>query len=57
MAEAVIAVLLAVAVYLLASLTIAFIRALFSDRKQRKENFKRTFYTFFLEILNPFNWF
>ncbi len=57
MAEAVVVVLLAVAVYLLVSLTIAFIRALFSDRKQRKENFKRTFYTFYLEILNPFNWF
>lgn len=57
MAEAVVVVLLAVAVYLFASLTIAFIHALFSDRKQRKENFKRTFYTFYLEILNPFNWF
>ena len=57
MAEAVVVVLLAVAVYLFVSLTIAFFRALFSDRKQRKENFKRTFFAFFLEILNPFNWF
>lgn len=57
MAEAVVVVLLAVAVYLFVSLTIAFIRTLFSDRKQRKENFKHAFFAFFLEILNPFDWF
>ena len=57
MPDAVLIVLLVFILYFPVCLLIAFIRALFSKKHRRKENFKNTFWTFFLEILNPLNWF
>lgn len=49
-------VLLVLTVYVPFCLLIALMRAVFSGQEQRKENFKLTFWNFFLEILNPFHW-
>ena len=35
---------------------IAVARMVFSKSKNRKQDFKETFWTFFLEMLNPLNW-
>lgn len=50
------AVLLGVLIYAFACVVIAMVRALFSPSEKRKRNFRSTFLSFFLEILNPFHW-
>lgn len=57
MPDTIIVIFLVLLFYLPICVLIAFVRALLSDGRKRKENFKNTFRTFFLEILNPFNWF
>ena len=37
-------------------LLIAFVRAMLPGKRSRRSRFKDTFWTFFLEILNPLNW-
>lgn len=43
--------------YLIICLFIAGIRSMFSAKGKKMKNFKTTFWSFFLEILNPLNWF
>ena len=46
-------VLLGILLYAVICLIIAFVRALFA---KRKENFGKTFWTFFSTTFNPLNW-
>jgi len=57
MPDAIFIVFLVFILYFPLCLLIAFIRALFSKKQHRKENFIDTFWTFFSEFLTPFNWF
>lgn len=50
------AVLIGALLYIILCFIIAFVRMVFAKPKKRKQGFKETFWTFFLEILNPFNW-
>ena len=50
MPDAVLIVLLVFILYFPVCLLIAFIRALFSKKHHRKENFKNTFWTFFISV-------
>ena len=54
--DAVIAVLLGILIHTVICLVIALVRAVFSKQEKRKRNFKGTFWSFFLEVLNPLNW-
>ncbi|WP_300137594.1 hypothetical protein [uncultured Oscillibacter sp.] len=56
MADVILLVLLAGVLYFLLCLLIAFVRALLPGKQCRRSHFKDTFWTFFLEILNPLNW-
>ena len=56
MADVILLVLLAGVLYFLLCLLIAFGRALLPGKQCRRSRFKDTFWTFFLEILNPLNW-
>ena len=52
-------IILVLLIYLVIILLISFIRALIAVRKgveYAKEKFKKTFWHFFLELLNPLNW-
>ena len=55
--DTVLAILFGVFIYFVFCLIIAGLRALFSKPKKRKDNFKITFWCFFLETFNPFQWF
>ena len=57
MTDAILLILLVCILYFPLCLLIAFVRALLPGKKSRKSRFKDTFWTFFLEILNPLNWF
>lgn len=50
------AVLIGALLYIILCFIIAFVRMVFSKPQKRKQGFKETFWTFFLEMLNPFNW-
>lgn len=50
------AVLIGALLYIILCFIIAFVRMVFSKPQKRKQSLKETFWTFFLEILNPFNW-
>ena len=51
-------ILLVPLIYIPAVAVVAFLTALFAGRKgKRKEAFKEIFWDFFLEMLNPINWF
>ena len=54
--DTVLAVFLGIAIYTVICLVIAFARAVFSKPQNRKQNFVKTFLSFFLEILNPLYW-
>lgn len=54
--DIILAVLLGVLVYAAVCVCIAAIRAGFSKSGKRKEHFWKTFWSFFLEVLNPFQW-
>ncbi len=51
------AILLGILIYMVLCFFIAAIHALFSKAEKKKKNFRETFRTFSLEILNPFHWF
>lgn len=51
------AILFGVFIYAVLCLIIAVIRSLLSQRSTKKQKFKKTFWTWFLEALNPFHWF
>ena len=51
------AALLGVSLYAVLCLIIAGIRSLLSQRGAKKQNFKKTFWAWFLEALDPFHWF
>ena len=55
--DTVLAILFGVFIYFVFCLIIAGLRALFSKPKKRKDNFKKTFWCFFLVTFNPFQWF
>lgn len=55
--DSILAVLLGVAIYTVLCVFIAAARALFSKSGKKAANFKETFWTFFLEVVNPFHWF
>ena len=53
-------IILVLVLYIPMIILISFVRALFSLRKGKtyaKEKFWDTFLSFFLELLNPMNWF
>ena len=51
------ATLVGVLIYAVLCLIIAGIRSLLSQRGTKKQNFKKTFWAWFFEALNPFHWF
>ena len=51
------AILFGIFIYALLCLMIAGIRSISSKSGTKKQNFKKTFWTWFLETLNPFHWF
>ena len=51
------AILFGVFIYAVLCLIIAVIRSLLSQRSTKKQKFKKKFWTWFLEALNPFHWF
>ena len=51
------AILFGVFIYAVLCLIIAVIRSLLSQRSTKKQKFKKTLWTWFLEALNPFHWF
>jgi len=55
--DTILAVLLGVLLYIVICFIIALVWVLFSKSEKGKENFKETFWIFFLEVVNPFNWF
>ena len=54
--NAIIAVLVGIPLYIVICLIIALVRVLLSKLEKRKQNFIGTFWSFFVEILNPLNW-
>ena len=56
MEDVILLVILVSVLYLLLCLLIAFVRAVLPGKRSRRSRFKDTFWTFFLEILNPLNW-
>ena len=50
-------ILLGVLLYAILCLIIACVRVIFSKSGKRKYEFKKTFWSFFIETLNPFHWF
>ena len=57
MADVILLILLVCVLYFLLCLLIAFVRAMLPGKRSRRSRFKDTFWTFFMEILNPRNWF
>ena len=53
--DTIFAVLIGVLLYIVLCLVIAFVRMVFTKPQKRKQGFKETFWTFFLEMLNPLN--
>ena len=51
------AILFGVLIYAVLCLTIAGIRSILSQKGTKKQNFKKTFWAWFFEALNPFHWF
>lgn len=54
--NAIIAVLVGIPLYIVICLIIALVSVLLSKLEKRKQNFIGTFWSFFVEILNPLNW-
>lgn len=54
--DALLIILLVFIFYFFICLFIAGVRFLFSTKGKRTKNFRATFWSFFLEILNPMNW-
>ena len=50
-------ILLGVLLYAILCLIIACVHVIFSKSGKRKYDFKKTFWSFFIETLNPFHWF
>ena len=57
MPDALLIVILVLLAYVPLCLLIALVRALFAGRQRRASAFRETFWHFFLELLNPLNWF
>ena len=51
------AILFGVLIYAVLCLIIAGIRSILSKKGTQKQNFKKTFWEWFFEALNPFHWF
>lgn len=58
--ELILIIICVLAIYIPVIAVISLMRALFSIRKGKayvKEKFRDTFFHFFFELINPFNWF